>query len=107
MTNVVNKLYLACCTKNLLKFNWRFYFALCIFVNAYVPVFAQQCSPISSLSCPAVVKSLPVALNFTGSEGGLKDKSGIATGFTMADKPSAPLVTPTSATIPGYEPSKL
>ncbi len=66
-----------------------------------------QCSPISSLDCPALVKSLPYSLNFTGSEGGLQDKNGAATGFTMVDKPSAPLTTPTNVNIPGYEPSKL
>ncbi len=66
-----------------------------------------QCSPISSLDCPALVKSLPFNLNFTGSEGGLRDKNGVATGFSMVDKPSAPLITPTNVNIPGYEPSKL
>ncbi|MBA2563224.1 MAG: hypothetical protein H0V14_09995, partial [Chitinophagaceae bacterium] len=72
------------------------------------PVYStQQCSPISTFSCPAVVKNLPLSINFTGSEGGLQDKSGVATGFTMVDKPSAPLVTPTDINTPGYEPSKL
>jgi glucose/arabinose dehydrogenase len=66
-----------------------------------------QCSPISSFTCPAVVKTLPVTINFTGVEGGLKDKNGATTGFTMVDKPSAPLVTPTYSNVPGYEPSKL
>ena len=71
------------------------------------PSLDPQCSPISSFSCPAVVKNLPFALNFTGSEGGLQDKSGVPAGFFMVDKPSAPLVIPTYVNTPGYEPSKL
>jgi CHAT domain-containing protein len=60
----------------------KLYFTVCILAIAYVPVLAQQCSLISSFSCPAVVKTLPFNLNFTGSEGGLQNKSGIGTGFT-------------------------
>lgn len=85
----------------------KFSFALFVLALVWFPALAQQCSPISSFSCPTVVKSLPFTLNFSGTEGGLKDKSGIATGFTMVDKPAAPLVTPTLSTIPGYEPSNL
>src|SRR5688572_18936818 len=85
----------------------KFYFILFFFATAYLPALGQQCSSISSFSCPAVVKSLPFTLNFTGTEGGLQDNIGVATGFTMVDKPSAPLVTPTYLNIPGYEPSKL
>jgi hypothetical protein len=73
----------------------------------FVPALSQPCSPISTLTCPAVVKTLPVTINFTSGEGGLKDRSGLSTGFTMVDKPSAPLVTPTYANIPGYEPARL
>ncbi len=68
---------------------------------------ALICPPISSVICPSVVKNLPLAISFTASEGGLQDKNGASTGFTMVDKPSAPLVTPTHLNIPGYEPSKL
>jgi N-acetylneuraminic acid mutarotase len=93
--------------KHLSGFISKFCFALCIFAIAYAPASAQQCSPISSFSCPAVVKNLPLTLNFAGSEGGLQDKNRIATGFTMVDKPSAPLVTPTYINTPGYESSKL
>src|SRR5688500_16432395 len=60
-----------------------------------VPALAPQCSPISSLSCPDVVKDLNFRFNFKSSYGGLRDRNGIATGFTMVDKPSKPLVTPT------------
>src|SRR5687767_9305278 len=85
----------------------KFYFILLISVIVCLQALGQQCSPISSFSCPAVVKSLPFTLNFNGTEGGLQDKSGVVTGFTMVDKPAAPLVTPTYLNIPGYEPSKL
>ncbi|MEO7800834.1 MAG: malectin domain-containing carbohydrate-binding protein [Ginsengibacter sp.] len=68
---------------------------------------AQNCSPVSSFSCPAIVKSIPFSLTFSGSEGGLLDKQGIGTGFFMATNPSAPLFTPSNSLVPGYEPSKL
>ncbi len=86
---------------------FKFWSIIIFLVNAYAPVTAQQCSPISSLSCPQLVKTLPVTINFSGTEGGLADKNGVATGFTMVDRPSVPLVTPTNPNIPGYEPSKL
>jgi N-acetylneuraminic acid mutarotase len=64
------------------------------------------CSPISTLECGEIPVSVPFALNFTGSEGGLSN-----TGFTMVDDPSARIVatdgTPTFPNVPGYEPSKL
>ncbi len=103
----MNTLYPSPSKKSLPDFTWKFYFTVCILAIASVQALAQQCSPISSLSCPAVVKNLPLTINFSGSEGGLIDKSGVATGFTMVDKPSAPLVTPTFSNIPGYEPLKL
>jgi hypothetical protein len=68
---------------------------------------ALLCPSISAVVCPSVVKNLPLTINFTGSESGLMDKNQAATGFSMVDKPSAPLVTPTHLNFPGYEPSKL
>lgn len=78
-------------------------------IGAYqvTPAAPLFCSPISSFTCPEVVKNLPVAINFTGSEGGMQDKNAVGTGFTMVDNPSAPLVPPANGNIPGYEPSKL
>ena len=69
-----------------------------------------QCGNISTLPCPDVVKTLPVNLNFTGSEGGLAN-----TGFTMVMHPSSPLSastdptigTPDNASVPGFVSSKL
>src|SRR5688500_18400689 len=107
MTNIVNKSYPFSLKKHLSGFISKFCFSLFIFAILYVSALAQQCSPISSFSCPDIVKNLPFTLDFNGSEGGLLDKSGAATGFTMVDNPSAPLVTPTFSSIPGYEPSKL
>jgi hypothetical protein len=66
-----------------------------------------QCPPLSTLPCDQVTASLPFALQFTGAEGGLADGTGTGTGFRMVDRPSAPLVTPTFADVPGYEPSRL
>src|SRR5688572_10710221 len=107
MTNIVNKSCPFFSKKHLSGFILKFCFSLFILAISYVPTLAQQCSLISSFSCPEVVKNLPFNLDFNGSEGGLQDKNGAATGFTMVDNPSVPLVTPTFSNIPGYEPSKL
>ena len=65
---------------------------------------AQSCSPISSLSCPSIPVSTaaPYRLDFSGGAGGLS-----GTGFTAVLAPSVNRypVTPSIATIPGYEPS--
>lgn len=82
-------------------------FAITAFIIASFVANAQNCSPLSTLSCPSIVKTLPFSLIFSGSEGGLQDKQGLGTGFTMATNPSSPLTTPTSTIVPGYEPSKL
>ena len=103
----MDNIYKSFLNQPILKLILRFGLAGLILCFASPPVLAQQCSPISSFSCPAVIKNLPLTINFSGTEGGLQDKSGVATGFTMVDKPSAPLVTPTFSNIPGYEPSKL
>src|SRR5688572_3916743 len=66
-----------------------------------VPALAPQCSPISSLICPDLVQDLNLRFNFKSSYGGLRDRNGIATVFTIVDKPSKPRVTPTYSTIPG------
>jgi N-acetylneuraminic acid mutarotase len=71
---------------------------------------AGTCSPISTLPCPRTKVSLPVSLPFTAAAGGLADRNGAGTGFTMADNPSARLAvdgTPAYPSVPGYEPSKL
>ncbi|WP_138475803.1 malectin domain-containing carbohydrate-binding protein [Dyadobacter bucti] len=68
------------------------------------------CSPLSTLPCDQIAVNLPFLLNFDGTEGGLVDKSGVQTGFTMADpytgSRQAADGTPSSAII-GYEPSQL
>ncbi|WP_194977130.1 PKD domain-containing protein, partial [Aquiflexum lacus] len=69
------------------------------------------CSPFSTVPCDQIVKSLPVNLTFDGTEGGLLSGNGLETGFTMVDPYSGTRVaedgTPTFASIPSYEPSKL
>ena len=73
--------------------------------------YAQNCNPLSSLPCNDVIKPLPYAITFTGSEAGLNDKSGKKTGFTLAlphsrARLSADLPVTTTA-VNGYEPSRL
>ncbi|WP_432479592.1 putative Ig domain-containing protein [Nocardioides sp. GXQ0305] len=71
---------------------------------------ADPCAPLSTLECSEVPVSLPFALDFDGTEGGLAD-----TGFTMVDPPSlrsgveqAPApATPSVDDVPGYEPGLL
>ncbi|WP_242928455.1 efflux RND transporter periplasmic adaptor subunit [Pontibacter vulgaris] len=71
-----------------------------------------QCPPISTLPCDQVQVALPYSLSF-GSEvaGTLADKSGLGTGFTLADTYSgtrhAEDGSPSNTQVPGYEPSKL
>ena len=69
------------------------------------------CSPLSLLPCAELGVSLPLALAFDGTEGGLADGSGMATGFTLAvDHSQARLSQdgdPTYPNVNGYEPSKL
>ncbi|QNF34067.1 putative Ig domain-containing protein [Adhaeribacter swui] len=68
------------------------------------------CSPLSTLPCEQINVPLPFVLNFDGSEGGLTDKSGIQTGFTMVDAPSGTRLTVdgiASSAVTGYEPSRL
>jgi len=64
---------------------------------------ATGCTPISTLACDQIEVSLPHALTFDGSEGGLS-----STGFTMVDPPSARLAVDDpvfNTDVPGYEPS--
>ena len=68
---------------------------------------SQACSLVSTLPCSQVRVDLPYVLDFSGSQGGLADRSGVGTGFTMADPPSAPLSAPSNPAVPGYEPSLL
>lgn len=68
---------------------------------------APSCGEVSPLACGEVGVDLPLALQFDGSDGGLADGSGVGTGFTMVDPPSAPLRSPTVRAVPGYEPSLL
>ncbi|WP_176956091.1 malectin domain-containing carbohydrate-binding protein [Catalinimonas alkaloidigena] len=71
----------------------------------------DACTPLSVLPCDELVVELPVNLSFSGAEGGLLDKNGAATGFTMAVPHSeSRLPADGAATYPdvnGYEPSKL
>ena len=68
------------------------------------------CAPRSILTCDQVAVSLPYSLTWSGSEGGLEDKNGVGTGFTMVDPPSARLSADNpvfNAQVPGYEPGRL
>ena len=75
------------------------------------PVSVANCSPISLLDCEEIPVSLPFALTFTGTEGGLADGDAESTGFTMADNHSAARMAEdgpvTYAEVNGYEPSRL
>ncbi len=77
------------------------------------PVIAQgQCPPVSTLSCEQVQVGLPYSLSFaSGVSGTLGDKSGVGTGFTMADAYSGTRLSAdgaaTNPQVPGYEPAKL
>jgi len=60
---------------------------LIVFAFSYLTSIGQSpCSPISSVDCDEIVTSLPIQLNFNGTEGGI-----LNTGFTMVDPPSSPL----------------
>ena len=66
---------------------------------------ASLCPPISTLACSDIQVSLPFALEFDGTEGGLS-----ATGFTMVDPPSARLAADgpiSNPDVPGYEPDRI
>ena len=68
------------------------------------------CAPRSTLTCDEIAVSLPYSLTWNGSEGGLKDKNGVGTGFTMVDPPSARLSVDNpvfNTQVPGYEPGRL
>ncbi|WP_439481413.1 PKD domain-containing protein [Cyclobacterium plantarum] len=58
------------------------------------------CPGISPLDCEQIQQDLPVNLDFSTDQGGISES-----GFTMVLEPSAPLSTPTDATVPGYEPA--
>ena len=65
---------------------------------------------MSTLPCNQINVTLPFALNFDGSQGGILAQGGLGTGFTMVDVPSgARAANDGAATSPvtGYEVSKL
>ena len=65
----------------------------------------EGCNPISTLACDALEVTLPFALDFTGSEGGLAQ-----TGFTMVDNPSSRITIDGSVSNPavvGFEPGRI
>jgi N-acetylneuraminic acid mutarotase len=71
---------------------------------------ANACLPRSLLGCEALLVTEPFSLSWRGDEGGLADKNGMGTGFTMADPPSSRLGAdgPVSHPhVPGYEPERL
>lgn len=83
-------------------------FGLGVCVASVLPLRVQaQCPDISTLPCSGIKVTLPFSRAFTGTEGGLKDKNNLGTGFTIAQEPSAPLTTPSNPSVPGYEVSKL
>ncbi|WP_233507514.1 malectin domain-containing carbohydrate-binding protein [Adhaeribacter pallidiroseus] len=68
------------------------------------------CPPNSTLPCNQLAVVLPFSITFNGAEGGLVDKDGKGTGFTMADAFTGTRVIAdgvASSEIRGYEPSKL
>jgi len=68
------------------------------------------CSPLSTLPCDQLAIALPLNLTFDGTGGGLADKAGKGTGFTMADAYTGTRVAadgPASSEVIGYEPSRL
>ncbi|PSR55472.1 hypothetical protein AHMF7605_19150 [Adhaeribacter arboris] len=68
------------------------------------------CPPNSTLPCNQIAATLPFNLTFNGNEGGLVDKSGKGTGFTMADAYTGTRVNTdgtASSAIRGYEPAQL
>ena len=68
------------------------------------------CALRSTLPCNEIAVSLPYSLTWNGNEGGLADKNGVGTGFTMVDPPSARLSADNpvfNAQVPGYEPGRL
>lgn len=71
----------------------------------------SPCSGYSSLACDQVVVGLPYQPKFNTYDGGLLDKDGQPTGFTMVATASGtahPNDAPyTSSALPGYEPSRL
>lgn len=87
------------------------FFSLLALVPAQ-PLFAQSCSPISTLTCSQVQVNFPVNLSFEAAQTGtLSDKNGAGTGFTMADAYSGTRLTqdgtPSISSVRGYEPSRL
>ncbi|QMU27337.1 malectin domain-containing carbohydrate-binding protein [Adhaeribacter radiodurans] len=70
------------------------------------------CSPISTLPCNQLSATLPFSLTFNSSvANSITDKNGSGTGFTMVDTYSGARNpadgTPSNASIPGYDKSKL
>lgn len=84
-----------------------FFVSFIVCLGSFSSTYSQSCPPISPFECSTLMVNLPYATTFAGIEGGIKDKNGAGTGFTMVDKPSTPVHTPTTPSIPGYEPSKL
>ncbi|MXV50660.1 T9SS type A sorting domain-containing protein [Pedobacter sp. HMF7647] len=75
-------------------------------------VFADGCTPISTLPCANLDVSLPYTLNFNSYVANtIVDKNGNGTGFTMVRSISASRASgdgsPSNSSVPGYEPSKL
>ena len=54
----------------------------------------NDCFPRSTLPCSQVKVTLPFELGFDAGAGGLADKNGAGTGFTVVDPPSARLTAP-------------
>ncbi|MGB3802144.1 MAG: Ig-like domain-containing protein, partial [Lewinella sp.] len=63
------------------------------------------CTPISSLDCGEIGQPLPVNLSFNGNAGGLRDRNGAFTGFTMVEAPSFNQFPsePSNEDVPGLE----
>jgi PKD repeat protein len=65
------------------------------------------CAAISSLDCSQIRSTGGLLLSFDGADGGLVDRSGVATGFTMVDPPTFPGNPNPDPDIVGYWPENL
>lgn len=67
----------------------------------------EGCSSISPLACTQVRVTGTYNLNFDGTSGGITDKNGVGTGFTMIDPPTTPGNPNPVPDAPGYWAEKL
>lgn len=85
----------------------KMFFLTNLFLIIFNTASFAQCGSISTLPCPNLIVALPYKLDFTGTEGGLKDSTTKDIGFRMVQAHSQPRLTEdlpvSNATISGYE----